>query len=74
MFENGCVKVFLNKIYYDFRYLLNGFMVLDTVYVFVNDDTSIYVVGNSSTSNDNESVIWHAKLGHIGQDRLKRLA
>ena len=66
VFDSGCVKVVLDNIYYDSGYLLNGFMVLDTVYVFVNDDTSIYVVGNSSTSNDNESVIWHARLGHIG--------
>ena len=34
--------------------------------VFINDDTSIYVVENSSVSNDNDSVIWHARLGHIG--------
>ena len=74
MFEYGCVKVFLDKIDYDSRYLLNGFMVLDIVYVFVNDDTSIYIVGNSSSSNDNDSVIWHARLEHIEQDRLKRLA
>ena len=72
--ESGCVKVFLDKAYYSSGYLLNGFMVLDTVNVFVNDDTSIYVVENLSTSNDNESVIWHARLGHIGQDRLKKLA
>ena len=57
MFDNGCVKVFLDNIYYGSRYLLNGFMVLNIVNVFVNDDTSIYVVGNSSTSNDNESAI-----------------
>ena len=49
-------------------------MVLDIVNVFINDHTFIYVVGNSNTSNDNESVIWHARSGHIGQDRLKRLA
>ena len=49
-------------------------MVLDTVNVFINDDTFIYVVRNSSVNNDNDSVIWHARLGHIEQDRLKRLA
>ena len=49
-------------------------MVLDTVNVFINNDTSIYVVGNFSVSNDNDNVIWHARLGHIGQDCLKRLA
>ena len=49
-------------------------MVLDTVNVFINDNTFIYVVGNSSVSNNNDSVMWHARLGHIGQDRLKKLA
>ena len=74
IFENGCVKILLDNIYYSSGYLLNGFMVLDTVNVFVNDNTSIYVVGNSSASNDNDYVIWHARLGDIKQDRLKRLA
>ena len=74
MFKNGCVKILLDNVYYDSGYFLNGFMVLDTVNVFINDDTSIYVVGNFSVSNDNESVIWHARLGHIGQNCLKRLA
>ena len=62
MFENGCVKILLDNVYYGFGYLLDGFMVLDTVNIFMYDDTSIYVVGNSSVSNDNDSVIWHARL------------
>ena len=70
MFENVYVKVFLEKVYYGFGYLSDDFMMLDTVYVSVNDDTFIYVAGNSSNSNDNDNVIWHARLGHIGQDRL----
>ena len=74
MFENGCVKILLDNVYYDSGYLLDGFMVLDTVNISMYDDTFIYVVGNSSVSNDNDSVIWHARLGHIWQDRLKRLA
>ena len=49
MFDSGCVKVFLDNIYYGFGFL------------FVNDDTSIYVVGNFNTSNDNDSIIWHAR-------------
>ena len=66
MFDNGCVKILLDKVYYGSEYLLNGFMVLDTVNIFMYDDTSVYVVVNSSVSNDNDSVIWHARLGHIG--------
>ena len=57
MFENGCVKILLDNVYYGSGYLLNGFMVLDTVNVFINNDISIYVVGNSNVSNDNDSVI-----------------
>ena len=49
-------------------------MVLDTVNIFVNDDALFCIVGNFNTSNDNDSVIWHARLGDIEQDRLKRLA
>ena len=74
MFENGCVKILLDNIYYGSGYLLDDFMVLDTVNISMYDDTSIYVVGNSSVSNDNDSVIWHARLGYIGQDHLKKLA
>ena len=59
IFTSGCVKVFLDNVYYDFGYLLNGFMVLDTVNISMYDDTSIYIVGNSNVSNDNESIIWH---------------
>ena len=74
MFENGCIKILLDKVYYGFGYLLNDFMVLDTVNISMHNDTSIYVVGNFSVSNDNDNVILHARLGHIGQHCLKRLA
>jgi len=49
-------------------------MVLDTVNVSINYDASIYIVQNSSTINDSNIITWHARLGHIGQDRLHRLA
>ena len=41
IFENGCVKILLDNVYYGSGYLLDGFMVLDTVNVFINDDTSM---------------------------------
>ena len=49
-------------------------MVLDTTNIVLNDSSSIYVVGNSSSDSNIESILWHARLGHIGQDRLNRLA
>ena len=48
-------------------------MVLDTVNVSINYDASIYIVQNSSTINDSNIITWHARLGHIGHDRLHRL-
>jgi len=49
-------------------------MVLDTVNISIDNDASIYVVQNSSTINDSNIITWHARLEHIGQDRLHRLA
>ena len=49
----------------------DGFIVLDTIPF--NKTTSVFVTGNSSSSSVND-VKWHAELGHIGHDHLKRLA
>ena len=62
----GCVKIHLDNIFYDSGFVLNGFMVLDTVNVSINYDALIYVVQNSSTINDSNIITWHARLGHIG--------
>ena len=61
VFDKGCVKIFLDNVYYDSGYFSDDFMMLDTINVLINDNTSIYVVENFSASNDNESVIWHAR-------------
>jgi hypothetical protein len=73
-FVGCCVKIHLGNIFYGSGFVLNGFMVLDTVNVSINYNTSIYVVQNSNTINDSNIITWHARLGHIGQDRLHRLA
>jgi len=72
-FVGCCVKIHLDNIFYGFGFVLNVFMVLDTVNVSIDNDASIYVVQNSSTINDSNIITWHARLGHIGQDRLYRL-
>ena len=59
--------------FYGSGFVLNGFMVSDTINVSINDDAFIYVVQNSSTTNNIDIIIWYARLGHIGQDRLHRL-
>jgi len=73
-FVSCYVKIHLDNIFYGFGFVLNGFMVLDTVNVSINYDASIYVVQNSSTINDSNIITWHARLGHIRQDQLHRLA
>ena len=50
----------------------DGFIVLDTIPI--NKTTYVFVIGNSSSSSSVNDVKWHARLGHIGQDYLKRLA
>ena len=70
VFEQDCVKVLLENIVYGYGFLLEGFIILDTIPI--NKTTYVFVTGNSSSSSMND-VKWHARLGHIGQDRLKRL-
>jgi len=50
--------------------------VLDIINVSINDindDASIYVVQNFSTTNNSDIITWHVRLRHIGQDRLYKL-
>jgi hypothetical protein len=61
-FVGCCVKIHLDNIFYGSGFVLNGFMVLDTVNVSINYDASIYVVQNSSTINDSNIITWHARL------------
>ena len=72
VFEQDYVKVLLDNISYEYGFLSDGFIVLDTI--LINKTTSVFVTGNSSSSSFMNDVKWHARLGHIGQDRLKRLA
>ena len=59
--------------FYDFGYLLEGCLVLDV------NDSSFNKIANGSVSYiasicDNDSMRCHARLGHIGQDMMTRLA
>ena len=53
--------------------MLNGFIVLDTnVDSCVNESCFFYVTYANNANIDVN--IWHSRLGHIGQDRMKLLA
>jgi len=51
--------------------LKNYFLVLDLDNSYKNNSPSVFV---SHFDSDLESIKWHAKLGHIDQDRVSRLA
>ena len=59
MFISYCVKIYLDNMFYGSGFILNGFMVLDTVNVYIKDDASIYVVQSYSTNNNNDIINWH---------------
>ena len=72
VFEQDCVKVLLDNVVYGYEFISDGFIVLDTIPI--NKSTYVFVIGNSSDNSVVNDIKWHAKLGHIGQDHLKRLA
>ena len=65
VFEQDCVKVLLDNIVYGYGFLSDKFIVLDTIPI--NKTTSIFVIGNPSSSSFVNDVKWHARLGHIGR-------
>jgi hypothetical protein len=53
----------LGTIYYGNGFFSDGFMVLNIDYY--NHDGSIFLL-TSPDDESNSSVVWHARLGHIG--------
>ena len=49
---------------------MDDFVILDITYSNNNNN----IVSYMTTTSDVDSVVWHARLGHIGQDRMNRLA
>ena len=70
-FESDVVKIHLGTIYYGRGFMSNGFMVLDIDYN--NNDSGSFFLLSSVANDHNSSIKWHARLGHIGQDRMTRL-
>jgi hypothetical protein len=60
----------LETIYYGSGFISDGFMVLNIDCY--NNDGSVFLL-TSSDDVSNSSVVWHARLGHIGQERMARL-
>ena len=62
----------MDNICYESDFTLDGFIVLDSIPI--NTNTSTLVIGSSNNDLLVHDVKWHARLGYIRQDRLKRFA
>ena len=49
---------------------MDAFVILDIAYPNINNNDVSYM----TTASDVDSIIWHVRLGHIGQDRMNILA
>lgn len=70
-FHNNGVDLYLGTSYYGCRYFLNSFIIHNVDYGSFNVGYSLFVYSNSY---DNDVNIWHARLCHIGQQRMNRSA
>ena len=66
------MNVLLDNVCNGFAFMLDRFIVIDSIPI--NTNTSTFVIGSSSNDSLVHDVKWHTRLGHIGQDRLKKLA
>ena len=65
-FENNGVQILMETTFYGSSFIHNRLFILDIYYS--NNDSHSFL-----TTADN-FVIWHARLGHIDQDRMNMLA
>ena len=63
IFENNYVLLHLGTVYYGHGFISNDFFFLILDIEYYNNDSSVFLT--SSDASDN-SIIWHARLGHIG--------
>ena len=59
----------LGTVYYGCDFISNGFLILDIEYC--NNDSSVFLTLSDNASYN--SIVWHVRLGHIGQERMTRL-
>ena len=70
-FYSRCVELRINSVLIGYGFVTNGFMLLDVEPN--NNDGCFSNIALTSNADVNDE-IWHARLGHIGQERMNRLA
>ena len=67
------MEIFLNSILIGTGHLVNDFIVLDIILDNSSYDNSFFSFVTSSSNNEINDITWHARLDHIGQERMHRL-
>ena len=74
-FHDLVMELYLGTTYNRSGFILNGFMVLDIDNcVLSNINDSYYSLMTTSRNTCDNVIIWHTRLGNIGQERMNRLA
>ena len=73
-FHGVCLEIFLNSVFIGTRHLINGFIVVDTILNGSSYDNIYFSYVTSSSNNEIDAITWHARLYHIGQEKMYRLA
>ncbi|XP_075088370.1 uncharacterized protein LOC142170372 [Nicotiana tabacum] len=73
-FSRNGLRITQDNVFYDFGHRCDGFIVLDcnppTYNYYVDRCVMTYYFSN----NDVDVITWHARLGHIGKNRMNRWA
>ena len=72
-FYENSVDIFHNTVYFGCGHIVDGFIVLNTKYVEYYSGVCFSLFTQSSNDDVNVNA-WHARLRHIGQERMNRLA
>ena len=74
-FHDSVLELYLGTTFIGSGFLLDGFMILDVKNdVLKGTDKSYCSLMTSSRNIYDETITWHARLGHIGQERMNILA
>ena len=70
-FYENSVDIFHNTIYFSCGHIVDGFIVLNTKYVECYNGVcfSLFIQYSNDDLNMN---VWHARFGHIGQERMNK--
>lgn len=73
-FNRSGLRITQDNIFYGFGHRYDGFILLDCNPSTYNYYVDRCVMACNSSNNDVDVIIWHARLCHIGQNQMNKLA